>query len=136
MNRIISSLVLVVTGVVFNFLTGNILVSVIGCSLLGLMLNQKIFSQGKRDKTDLGIYPEEYLNRFQTLKDYVKIHDSNYEVYEDTVLDSVFIDKEGKIWSLGLETLDWYQLIVDDWVRAEPKKKMILLSETELTESA
>ncbi len=135
MNRIISSLVLVVTGAALNFLTGNILVSVIGCSLLGLMLNQEIFSQGKSDKTDLGIYPEEYLNRFQTLKDYVKIHDSNYEVYEDAVLDAVFIDKEGKIWSLGLETLDWYQLIADDWIRAEPKKKMILLSETELTES-
>ena len=134
MNRIITSLVLIVSGVVISFLTGNIIVSIVGCSFIGLVLNRELFSSGKRDISEIGVYPNEYLNRFRALKDHVSVHDYDYVIYEDTVQDSIFIDTDGKVWSLGLETLDWYKLIGDDWIGEEPTNKMILVSETEFME--
>lgn len=134
MNRIITSIVLILSGVVISYLTGNIIVSLVGCSIIGLVLNREIFSSGKSDISEIGVYPDEYHQRFQILKDHVSVHDYDYDIYEDTVQDSIFIDTDGKVWSLGLDTLDWNQLSGDNWIRAEPMKKMILVSEAEFME--
>ncbi len=48
---------------------------------------------------------------------------------------SVFIDAEGHIWSLGLESLEWYLLDDDEWIRNEPQYKMIMVSESEFLET-
>ena len=119
---------------VISFLTGNILVSIVGCSIIGLVLNREIVLPEKIDFSEIGVSPSEYHQRFQTLKEHVSVLDYDLDVYEDTVHDSVFLDTDGKLWSLGIDTLEWYQLINDEWMRAEPINKMILFSEAELTE--
>ena len=84
---------------------------------------------------DTGIPSSEYLQGFQTFKEYVNIHDYHYDDYKYTVVDSVFIDAEGHIWSLGLESLEWYLLDDDEWIRNEPQYKMIMVSESEFLET-
>ena len=134
MNSIISSIVLLVSGIIISFLTSNVLFSIIGCSIVGLLLNRELFLSGGDEYSDPWIYPSEYFQGYQTYKEYVIVHDYHYSDYEDTVLDSVFIDTEGQIWSLGLESLDWYQLVDNEWIRKEPHYKMKRISESEFLE--
>ena len=134
MNRVISSIVLLVSGVIISYLSSNILFSVIGCSVISLILNRELFMSGGDNFFDSGIPSSEILQGFQTFKDYVNIHDYQYDDYKDTVVDSVFIDAGGHIWSLGLESLEWYLLVDDEWIRNEPQYKMIMVSESEFFE--
>ena len=134
MNIIASLIILFVSGVVLRFLIGNIIVSIVGCSLIGLLINREIFSNGKSDISEIYEFPDEYLKRFQILKEHVATHDYDYPIYEDRVLDSVFIDTDGEFWSLGLDTLDWYKLSGNVWLRAKPMNKMILVSEAKFME--
>ena len=130
MNKLVSLIILLVSGVVLRFLTGNIIVSIVGCSIIGIVLNREIFSAGKSKISEIGDYPDVFLSRFQNLKAHVTVHDYDYPIYEETVQDSILFDTEGKLWSLELDTLDWYQLSEDVWIQAEPMNKMILVSET------
>ena len=138
MSKITYAFMMLVAGVGINYLTGNIIFSFIGCSLIGLGFNAKRIIQSKKtskfEKSELGLSPKEYLNKFKLLKDHVTLHDYDYDMYKNTVYDSIFIDTDGIIWSLGLETLEWYQLKNDNWIRAEPKNKMILINKAEAEE--
>jgi hypothetical protein len=134
MNKAVSFSIFIISGVVLSFLTGNIAVSIVGCSIVGLLINREIFSSGNNLISEIGDNPDAFLSRFQALKSHVIDHDYDHHIYEETVQDSVFIDAEGEVWSLELDTLDWYQLSDNAWTRAEPMNKMILVSETEFME--
>jgi uncharacterized OB-fold protein len=47
-NRIASSVLLVLGGIGLNFITGNIIVTTIGCFILGLLLNRRSKKRGQR----------------------------------------------------------------------------------------
>lgn len=132
MNKAISAIVLIVTGLVISYLMSNILISIVVCSILGLLLNREIFSSINEEPINQGILPSEYHQRFQDFKEFLNVYDYYNELYEDTVLDSLFIDSKGILWCLGVESLDWYQNEGDIWVKNEPQNRMILVSESEL----
>ena len=136
MNRIVSSAALIIAGVVTSLLTDNFIVSILICSMLGLLLNREIIIKRDAAYDDPSIDPSEFHGRFQTLKDHVTSHDYDYPIYEDTVLDSVFIDTEGQLWCLGLESLEWYRQVGDKWEKDIPSHKMILVSESEIIEKS
>jgi predicted amidophosphoribosyltransferase len=49
-NRITSSVLLLVVGIVLNFITGNVIVTTIGCFVLGLVLNRSGKKRGAQEQ--------------------------------------------------------------------------------------
>lgn len=140
MGKILYGATMILVGMAIIYFTGNIVYSFLGCLLIGFIFNAKnFFSKQKKDqnKVDLSDYllsPKEYLNNFNKLREYVHSDKNYYDDYEYRLTDSIFIDTENNIWSLELETHNWYKYKDHTWVKTEPKHDMTIISKSQILE--
>jgi len=140
MGKILYGATMILAGIVIIYFTGNIVYSFLGCLLIGFVFNAKNFfskkkeDQNKEDLSDYMLSPREYLNNFNKLREYVNSDKNYYDDYEYRVTDSIFIDTENNIWSLELETHNWYKYEGSNWIKAEPKNDMIIISKNQILE--
>lgn len=140
MGKILYGATMILAGIVIIYFTGNIVYSFLGCLIVGFIFNAKYFfskkkeNQNKEDLSDYMLSPREYLNNFNKLREYVNSDKNYYDDYEYRVTDSIFIDTENNIWSLELETHNWYKYKDHIWVKAEPKYDMMIISKNQIVE--
>jgi len=140
MGKILYGATMILAGIVIIYFTGNIVYSFLGCLIVGFIFNAKYFfskkkeNQNKEDLSDYMLSPREYINNFNKLREYVNSDKNYYDDYEYRVTDSIFIDTENNIWSLELETHNWYKYKDNTWIKAEPKHDMMIISKNQILE--
>ena len=123
MKSFYKALILIVSGLTVSFLSGNLILSILTCLILGALLSGTITKRGKKQKKKQPLFTsDEFLDKVKEIKMINENHDE--DSLNEILEDSLFFDQKDLIWSIGTGSLLWYRLDGNEWVNDTPQSKL------------
>jgi hypothetical protein len=117
-----NAIILIVTGLTVSFLSGNLILSVLTCMVLGALLSGVIRIGGKQKQEKYWFMSDEYVDKIKEIRHSEMSLDE--ESLNEILEDSIFITQTGHFWSIGTGSHSWHRFDGNNWVKDNPKSKL------------